>query len=123
MLRVVFPEQSNQADWLESIKLVSEDDGEPVWTTVPVDLVATLTVRPANRDGRDTSGATPVINVTTIDGSGQLTAFASGFLEISVPAASMSNIDAGFYEAFLKIYTNGVTGQALIGCINIIAGA
>lgn len=123
MIRVVFPDLSNQADWLESMKLVGEDDGQPVWTTVPVDLVATLTVRKADRDGRGCCSS-PVLTVTaTGAASGELTAFDSGFLEIAVPADSMSSVEPGVYEVLLSIETGGVIIQAIIGCMNVICGA
>lgn len=123
MLEALFPRQSNAADWVESLRLVNEDDGQPVWVSVPGDLVASLTVRAADRSGRDSSRALEVIKAATNDGSGKLTAFADGFLEISIDDSAMTNISAGTYEVFLKLQTGGATLQTLIGCINIIAGA
>lgn len=132
MLDVNFPKQSNQADWIESIQLVSEDDGLPLWTTVPTDLVLNFSVKNETRRGmgdvqipfisQQTLGPVPVISATTGDGSGIITAYESGNIEISVPASTMSNLVGGYYEVFLTMQTQGYTMQIIRGILPLVWG-
>jgi hypothetical protein len=135
MINVSLPEQSSAGDWIESIQMLAEDDGAPCWTTVPGDLIVTMTVIPEGVSLRRDYGSleslanAAVLTATTIDGSGQLTAFDNGFLEISVPAASMAGLApdrhgvAKRHLVFFKIETGGYTLQFMVGVLPVSLGA
>jgi len=135
MINISLPEQSSAGDWIESIQMLSEDDGAPCWTTVPGDLIVTMTVIPEGVSLRRDYGSAEslanaaVITAKTTDASGWLTAFTNGFLEISVPAASMSALApnrhgiAKRYLVFFKIEVSGYTLQFMVGILPVILGA
>lgn len=135
MINVSLPEQSSAADWIESVQMLAEDDGAPCWTTVPGDLVVTMTVIPEGISIRrdygslDTLANAAVLTVTTTDGSGQLTAFDNGFLEISVDALVMAGLAPDRYGVakrhlvFFKIDVNSVTLQFMVGVLPVVLGA
>lgn len=132
MLDTNFPQQSNQADWTESIQLLSEDDGQPLWTSVPSDLVVSLVVKAATRRGmgdvqvpylsQQTLAPLPVIDALSTDGSGQVAAYESGVIQINVPAPVMMNLTGGFYEVFMTMKTQGRTMQLIRGMLPLIWG-
>lgn len=119
---VMFQPISNAGDWIESIELRAEDDDSPLWTTVPADLVATLSLKESYTNHIN-SDSTAALLLSTADADGRLTAFDNGFLEIDVPDDDMTAIDAGKYSVFLKLQTDGRTMQFMIGTIPIVAGA
>lgn len=116
------PEQSSAGDWIESIQMLSVDDGAPCWTTIPDDLIVTMTVIP---EGCSRSA----ITAKTTDAIGWLTAFTNGFLEISVPAASMGPLApdrhgvAKRYLVFFKVEVSGYTLQFMVGVLPVTLGA
>jgi len=132
MLQINFPQQSNQADWTESIQLLSEDDSQPLWTTPPADLVVTLTVKSETRRGmgdvqipyisQQNMGPIPVISAASNDGSGLVSVFEAGNIEISVPASMMSNLVGGFYEVYMTMQTGGATLQIVRGILPLAWG-
>lgn len=132
MLQVNFPQQSNQADWADTIQFLSEDDGLPLWTTPPSDLVITLTVKNETRRGmgdvqipflaQQTMGPTPVIEVVSTDSSGQLTVYDDGYVEYDIPASVMSNLVGGYYEVFVKMQTAGRTTTVIRGLLPLVWG-
>lgn len=135
MITVEFPEQSSAADWIESIQVLAEDDGAPVWSSVPGDLVVTMTVIPEGVSSIRDYGANPasatsaVIVATTTDGTGRLTAFPEGFVEISIDDSVMLTIGpdrfgvSKRYLVYFRIQTGGYTMQFLAGVLPVYLGA
>ncbi len=135
MINVSLPEQSSAGDWIESVQMLAEDDGAPCWTTVPVDLIVTMTVIPEGVSLRRDYGSleslanAAVITATTIDGSGNLTAYDNGFLEISVAASVMAGLApdrhgvAKRHLVFFKVEVSGVKLQFMVGVLPVILGA
>ena len=132
MLQVNFPQQANSADWMESIQLFTEDDGSYAWDSVPSDLVVTLNVVNETRRGmgdvqipyisQQTLGPSPVLSAVSTDGSGKLTTYPNGIIEINIPASTMSNLVGGFYEVYIKMQTQGATVQLLRGILPLVWG-
>lgn len=132
MLQVNFPQQSNQADWTDTVQFLSEDDGAPLWTTPPSDLVITITVKNETRRGmgdvqipyisQQNMGPLPVIEATSTDGSGQITVYDDGYWEYNFPASVMGNLVGGFYEVFVKMQTAGRTTTVIRGLLPLVWG-
>lgn len=133
MLSVNFPQQSNQADWTETIQLLSEDDNEPLWADVPSGLVVTLVVKSGSRRGmgdvqapflmQQAQGPLPVISALSTDGSGLIETYESGYVGINVPASVLSNLAGGYYEVFIKMTDDMATTQILRGILPLVWGA
>ena len=135
LINTELPAQSSQADWIESIQLLAEDDGAPVWTTPPVDLVVTMTIIPEgvrlSRDYGDSAfvANAAVLTAVSTDATGRLTVFDNGFIEISVDDSAMAALApdnfgiAKRYLVFLKIQTDGFTMQFMTGILPIYRGA
>ncbi len=135
MINVTLPEQSSAGDWIESIQMLAEDDGAPCWAAIPGDLIVTMTVIPEGVSFRRDYGSlqylanAAVLTAKTNDASGKLTAFANGFLEISVAASVMAGLGpdrhsvAKRYLVFFKIETGGYTLQFMVGVLPVILGS
>jgi hypothetical protein len=137
MIYVNFQEQSNAADWIESIQLLAEDNSQPVWATPPIDLVVTMNVIPEGVcTSQDYSNSPSVANAAVITASatpalsdGKLTIFDDGFIEISIDDSLMLALGpdqygiAKRYLVFLKIQTEGFTIQFVVGVLPVIKGA
>jgi hypothetical protein len=109
---ICYPEQSNGADFRpETLQFVAYDDGLPVWGDTPADFVATLTIK-------DSSGVQRVRQTST-DGSGVVTVYDDGFIDIYVDDSAMSGLSHGQHTLFLKLETGGYTSQAIIGDLPI----
>jgi hypothetical protein len=107
-----YPPQSNGADFRpESLQFVAADDGLPVWADTPADLVATLTIK-------NDAGAT-LGQQTSIDGSGVVTVWDDGFVDLYIDDSQMAAFQKGKHTLFLKIATGGYTSQALIGYLPV----
>jgi hypothetical protein len=114
-MEISFPPQSNAADWIESIQVLSEDDNAPVWSAVPSDLVLTMNVK-------DSRGCLK-FSVTNSDGSGAITAFANGFIEISVDDATVALCKQGRHSVLILLETDGYKLPLLRGHLPIIGDA
>jgi hypothetical protein len=135
MIYVELPQQSNAADWEETIQLLSEDDGLPLWTTPPVDLVGTLTVIPEGTMLRSDYGSitvnnpAAVITALTTDATGKFKAYDNGFLQILIDDSVMATLGpdnyniAKRYLVFIKVQTAGRTDQLLIAVLPVYRGA
>jgi len=135
MINITLSEQSSAGDWIESVQMLAEDNGAPCWTAVPGDLIVTMTVIPEGVSLRRDYGSpqslanAAVLTATTIDASGKLTAFANGFLEISVAAAVMAGLApdrhgvAKRHLVFFKVQTGGYTLQFMVGVLPVVLGA
>lgn len=132
MLQINFPQQSNQADWSDTIQFLSEDDGLPLWATPPDDLVITFTVKSETRRGfgdvqipyisQQNMGPIPVIEAVSSDGSGQVSVLEDGIVEFDFPASVMSNLVGGYYEVFVKMQTGGRTLTVIRGLLPLVWG-
>lgn len=117
-----FPAQSSAADWNDDITILADDDGLPYWSTVPGDLVVTMTLI---EDGFESSSLVAASN----DGSGMITALPNGVIDIAVPAATMAGLAHDpygvqtRYRAFIKIETGGATMQAAVAVLPVYRGA
>lgn len=135
MIFVELPQQSNAADWEETIQLLSEEDGSPLWTIPPLDLVGTLTVIPEGtmirRDYDSVSVDNPaaVITALTTDATGKFKAYDNGFLQILIDDSVMATLGpdnynvAKRYLVFIRIETAGRTDQLLIAILPVYRGA
>lgn len=132
MLQVNFPQQSNQADWSDTIQFLSVDDGMPLWAAPPSDLVISLVVKNETRRGfgdvqipyisQQNMGPLPVIEASSTDGSGVLTVYDDGYVEFDVPASALSNLVGGYYEVFLTMQTGGRTTTVIRGLLPLVWG-
>ena len=135
MIYVTLKDQSSAADWREIIQLLSEDDSQPIWTSIPVDLVITMHVIPegvcTSRDyGSEIAVANAaVISASTDDVSGQLTALVNGFIEIVVDDSVIGVLAPDRfgilkrYLVFIKIQTAGETMQLITAILPVYRGA
>jgi hypothetical protein len=121
MIRANLPEQSNAADWLESIELRSEDDDTPLWSTIPPSLVVSLYVKDSFRNWQDTP-STSLLSASSNDGSGRILLFDNGFVNIEFPASSLSALKPKVYDVLMKLEISGRTMQMLVGAIPIYSG-
>jgi hypothetical protein len=121
MIRANLAEQSNAADWLESIELRSEDEGAPLWSTIPASLVVSLYVKDSFRNWQDTP-STSLLSASSNDGSGRILLFENGFVNIEFPASSLSALKPKVYDVLMKLEISGRTMQMLVGAIPIYSG-
>lgn len=94
------PRQSNRANWAFSDQLC-DTSNDPLWTTVPGDLVVTLVVV-------DRSGIQQ-LTVSSTDGSSQLITSTNGMIDVNVTPEQMGALSAGIYDVWLKIVTGNFT--------------
>jgi hypothetical protein len=121
MLDFNFERQSNAADWTpDSIQLLG-DDGNFLWSTVPVDIVVTLTIGYPQECTRPASDY--IKRFISTDSPAYIEAFDNGIIAIEVPVTQMTGLERGQYPVFIKIETSGNTDQALIGSLPIVQGA
>lgn len=108
-----FRRQSNKANWSYSDQLCGSD-GNPLWSTVPLDLVITMVLR-------DQSGVNQ-ITLSTDDDSGQLTAGDDGMMNVNVTPNTLNALQEGMYDVWLKIYTDDFTIERVYGRLPICEG-
>lgn len=130
MLYASFPRQSSAADWDETIELTDEETGDVLWTTLPADLLLTLTVIPEKEStssdyGSITTAQNAVISATSDDGSGIIAAVANGVVSIFVDEATMAELAPDKYGVdrrflvFIKI-THTDTDETTQGPVGIL---
>jgi len=107
---VNFKPQRNTVNFIESVQVLSVDDDNPVWTSVPGDLV--LTMKIIDQQGVER------ISATNSDGSGYLTAFVNGFIEISIP--DISSLHNGRHIIEMIVETGGFKFLLFQGSLPII---
>ena len=108
-----FKRQSNKANWSYSDQLCGSD-GNPLWTTVPTDLVITMVLR--DRRGIDQ------ITLKSDDGSNQLVAEDDGIKNVNVIPNTLGALYEGLYDVWLKIVTDDFTIQHVYGRLPICEG-
>lgn len=128
----VFERQSSAADWDTNIQLLANDDSAPMWTTVPVDLVLTMTVVPETgeqqSDYGQPSSAAAVITAVSTDATGRIEAAANGYVNIFVDDEDMHALAPDRYGVdkrylvFIRIETGGSTLQGLVGLLPVYLG-
>ena len=120
-----FPRQSSAADWEAFIEL-KDDDHAPLWTTVPADLVVSMTVIPE----KPSAAETPSIDTNSADGSGVLFPDVNGLVFISAPASTMAGLAPDKYgvdRRFLvlvniELTDDGTHTHALEGVLTVYKG-
>jgi hypothetical protein len=113
---ICYPEQSNGADFRpETLQFVALDDGLPVWSDIPADFVATLTIK--------SESGSIVVRQNSTDGSGVVTVWDDGFIDLYVDNSAMSSFQPGKHMLYLNIETDGYTTQAVIAHLPIYGGA
>jgi len=134
MIYVTLKDQSSAADWREIIQLLSEDDSQPIWTSIHVDLIVTMNVIPegisiSSDYGNEVSIANAaVISVSSDDGSGKLTSLVNGAIEIIIDDSVMSALAPDTfgilkrYIVFIKIQTAGETMQTMMAILPVYRG-
>ncbi|MFA7302097.1 MAG: hypothetical protein WC069_07335 [Candidatus Shapirobacteria bacterium] len=135
MFSAEFDRQSSAADWDETVQLLAEDDGLPMWTTVPGDLILTLTVIPegicVSSDYGSVSTSTPgaVITAVSTDLSGRVAADINGMMLIFIDDSDMVALAPDRYGidkrylVFIKAQFGVYTKQGLVGILPVYRGA
>lgn len=128
MYMVNFPETSNAADWIGTVQLNDDDTGDLIDLT---GCTVTFMVVPQTARGSGTGGGgwpnvygnfgTPVLTASTANG--KITLPSTGIIQWTFRASEMAGLQAGFYEAGLRIEKSPDTTQILIGQVPIINGA
>lgn len=128
MYLVNLPQVSNAADWIETMQLTSEDDGQPIdLTGCTITLqVVTQTFRgpgsvQAGWPNINSSYGTPVLTASTTNG--KLTVPAPGVIQWTFRASELAALMAGFYEVGMVVTDGTNTTQLLIGSLPVINGA
>ena len=126
MLAATFDRQSSAADWEETIQLLDDEDNTPLWSTVPVDLVLTLTI--IEDVGPKRSEPTASITAVSTGATGRITAAVNGFVLLMVEAADLADLapDANGvdkrYLVFVKAEIEDIPQQVLVGVLPIYLG-
>jgi len=128
MYLVNFPQQSNSSDWLETIQLISEDDGTPLDLTGCTVKIGVWTQTQRGQGNALSTvwgfagNATPVLTAASNDGSGKLTILPEGVIQISFRVSDMQSLVAAYYEVGM-ILTNGTdTIQLVLGVLPVVNG-
>lgn len=108
-----FPRQSNAANWAFTDQLCGEDGG-PLWTDIPGDLVVTYTLV-------DRLGAS-ALKVGSDDGTGQVRLEANGMMFLNVTPENLGTASAGLYDVREKIVVDGFTNERVCGRLPIYEG-
>lgn len=108
-----FKQQSNTANWSYQDQLCGSD-GNPLWTSVPTDLVVTMTA--VDRRG------CPQFTTNTGDGSSQIGADTNGIINVNVTPDTLGGLDAGLYDIRLKIVTDDFTIERVYGRLPLNEG-
>jgi hypothetical protein len=126
MFAASFERQSSVEDWEETIQLFDESDGSKLWTSVPSDLVLTLTV--ILDVGPQCAEPPASITAVSTDGSDRIRAEVNGFVLIAIDQEDIAELAperAGVdtrYLVYIKAETEGVPTQALVGVLPIYLG-
>lgn len=126
MFVVMFSQVSNSADWIDTVELTSEDDGQLIdltgWTV-------TMQVRygAANASSPQTYYAgsfgnlgSPVLVASTANG--KLTVPSTGVIQWTFRASELSQVQAGFYDVGLTMTNGTETFQLILGQVPIVNG-
>ena len=127
MYFVNFDQQSNRADWIDTIELRDDEDGQLIdltgWTI-------TMQVRTKTQSGQGSvpyvpfsiyGGLSPVVLTgSTTDGS--ITIPSIGIIQWTFRANAMSNLGPGFYEVGMILFKDPDTVQLAIGLVPIVEG-
>lgn len=108
-----FRRQSNKANWSYQDQLCASD-GNPLWTTTPVDLVITMSLR--DRKGVDQ------LTLASNDSSSQLVAADNGMMNVNVAPTTLGVLSDGLYDVWLKIVTDDFTINRVYGRLPICEG-
>lgn len=127
MYQVRFAQQSNAADWIDTIQLTSEDDD------TPIDLAGaaiTLQVWMQTQRGVGTGlgawnglymgNSTPVLEATTANG--KITVPAAGVIQWTFRATELGNLAPANYEVGLILAKDGSTTQLILGQLPVVSG-
>lgn len=129
MYMVNFPETSNSADWIGTVQLNDDEDGELIDLT---GCTVTLMVVPQTTRGSGTGGQSgwPNINyqtntavLTASTTNGKITLPSVGIIQWTFRASEMETIPAGFYEVGMRIEKSPDTTQIILGQLPIVNGA
>lgn len=108
-----FRRQSNKANWSYQDQLCGSD-GNPLWTSVPGDLVITMVFK--DRDG------TTQLTLATNDGTGQIAADTNGIMNVNIIPNTTGGLPEGLYDVWLQIVTDDYTIQRLYGRLPLCEG-
>ena len=134
MITVNFDDQSSATDWVEPIELFAKHDGNPMWSTIPAGMVATLTITPEEQVHRRDYGFdhgfvgtnnSPALSAATNDLSGLIRLLENGVIMIALPPdclAGLAPCDMGRFRrhrAFIKVSFEGATVALVVGALKI----
>lgn len=129
-----FDPQSASTAWTEDISLVAADDGTPIVSVDGMFLTLQVRAKTPRGFGDQTQNiyawpnsplgfnfADPEINVSTNDGTGQLT-LVSGVLSIRIPATIMNQLRPGYHEVGLIMKNADTSEQIASGVLPLLNG-
>lgn len=102
---------SNRADWLETIELINDDDGQ---------VITDLTGVTVNIEVRQMPGCYRTLTGSSDDG--HVTFPGNGVIQWQFSRSEMSTLTAGTYEIGLTVTLNDFTEQELIGSLPVVDG-
>ncbi len=132
MIKRTFRAVSSYADWSFTDQIVDED-GDPLWSTpVPADLVLSFKIIPESArityDYGLLSTISPLIEASSDDGSGLITALVNGYFQVAIPMAQMRNLapdnlySALRYRVFVNASTDAGDTQQLVATLPVYRG-
>ena len=108
-----FKRQSNKANWSYSDQLCGSD-GNPLWTTSTSGIAAALIA--VDRRG------VIAFQVSSIDGTDQLTLSANGIINVNVTPSTLSSVDEGLYDIHATVWSDDFTVNRVYGRLPLYEG-
>lgn len=114
MLTEYLKRQSMSANWTFQDQLCN-DDQNPLWTSIPGDLVVTFSLV-------DRRGCPAGVIGASNDGSGKVAFDTNGIVNVNFPPASFGGITADLYDVHVKIATSDTTIEKVYGRLPLSEG-
>ncbi len=108
-----FKRQSNKGNWSYSDQMCGPD-GNPLWTTSTSGIAAALIAV----DRKGVIG----FQVSSTDGTDQLTLSANGIINVNVTPSTLSSVDEGLYDVHATVWSDDFTVNRLYGRLPIYEG-
>lgn len=109
------PRQSNGASFGFTDQLLGEDDGQPLWSTVPTSLVVTYSF--VDRRGMKD------LAVSSDDGTGQVVLDDNGLVIVRVTSDHVGALSEGLYDIYEKIVIDDTTLERIYARLPVFEGA
>lgn len=129
MYLINFQQVSNSADWVQSLELTSQDDGEPIDLTG-----ASITLQVWRQTNRGQGAATyswaavqqinqPILEASTSNGKITVDTDTGTITWTFRASTDMNAVPAGYYEVGMIIAKSPDTVQLLLGVLPVVNGA